>query len=77
MNVLELSSVYTQPTLPSSMIDMISPEDIENYQYLSDIELPNIDSDVGILIRVNLHMAKELLDVIPELIMNRLLYKLC
>lgn len=66
VNVLELPPVYTQPTLPASRTDVISPEDIENYPYLSDIELPRIDSDVGILIGVNVPRAMEPWDVIPS-----------
>lgn len=64
VNVLELPPVYTEPTLPASRTDVISPEDNENYLYLSDIELPRFDSDVGILIGVNVPKAMEPSDVI-------------
>lgn len=65
VNVLELPPVYTQATSPASRI---SPEDIENYtcMYISDIKLPRIDSDVGILIRVNVPMAMEPWNAIPS-----------
>ncbi|XP_062567165.1 uncharacterized protein LOC134229426 [Saccostrea cucullata] len=67
MNVLELPPVYTQPVLPVSRTDVTSPEDIKNYSYLSDIELPVIDGDVGLLIGVNVPKAMEPWEVIPSI----------
>lgn len=43
---------------------MIFLEDIENYLYFSDIEFFRIDSDVGILIGVNVFRVMEFWDVI-------------
>lgn len=64
--MLELPPVYIQPCLPASRSDVISLEDLENYEYLSGVELPRIDSDVGVLIGANAPKAMEPWDVIPS-----------
>ena len=46
---------------------MVSLEDLESYEYLGDVELPRIDSDVGLLIGINAQKAMEPWDVIPSI----------
>lgn len=65
-NVLELSPVFTQPTLPVFEKDIVLSDDIQNWSYLHDIPLNRIDAKVGLLIGVNVPKAMEPWDVVPS-----------
>nr|XP_034339443.1 uncharacterized protein LOC105341007 [Crassostrea gigas] len=67
-NPIDLPPIYTQPELPVSRKDIISLEDLQRWPHLSDIHIDRIpiDSDIGLLIGVNVPKAMEPWDIIPS-----------
>lgn len=67
-NSIDLPSIYTQPELPVSRKDRISLDDLQTWPHLSDIHIDRItlDSDIGLLIGVNVPKAMEPWDIIPS-----------
>lgn len=67
-NPIDLHPIYTQPELPVSRKDIISLEDLQRWPHLSDIHIDRIpvDSDIGLLLCVNVPKAMEPWDKIPS-----------
>ncbi|XP_052697355.1 uncharacterized protein LOC128175621 [Crassostrea angulata] len=67
-NPIDLPPIYTQPELPVSRKDIISLEDLQRWPHLRDIHIDRIpiDSDIGLLIGVNVPKAMEPWDIIPS-----------
>ncbi len=65
-HLLELPPVLTQPRLPVGERDVISFEQVRRWPHLRNIPLERIESDVGILIGVNVPQAMEPWDVVPS-----------
>jgi len=65
--VVDLPPIFTQPTLPVSRKDVISSHDLHKWPHLRDVPLEKIDSDVGLLIGINVPKVMEPWDVIPSI----------
>ena len=49
-NLFELPVVFTRPNLPVTTESAANQQDVEKWQYLSEVKIPNIDADVSLLI---------------------------
>jgi len=49
-NLFELPVVFTRPSLPVTTESAANQQDVERWQYLSEVKIPNIDADVSLLI---------------------------
>lgn len=58
-NFIDLPKVFTQKGIPVSRKSIPSQRDIEKWPYLSEVTLPSIDAEVGLLIGNNVHKALE------------------
>lgn len=56
---IDLPKVYTQESIPVSTENIPSQQDIEKWPYLSEVRIPSINADVGLLIGSNVHKALE------------------
>ncbi|XP_064638317.1 uncharacterized protein LOC135494330 [Lineus longissimus] len=65
-NVADLPPVFTQSCLPVTRKDVVTSADIEKYSYLKQVPLQSCDSDVGLLIGVNVPHVMQPLKVIPS-----------
>ena len=65
-NTIDLPPVWSQAELPVSKTDIVRSEDIERWKYLEGVPLPDIDSDIGLLIGINAPKAMEPHEVIPS-----------
>lgn len=61
---IDLPKVYTQKSILVSTEHIPSQEDIEKWPYLSEVRIPSITADVGLLIGSNVHKALESWQVI-------------
>ena len=52
-NMVEISSVYSTPSLPVNKEDIVSREDIDRWPHLNGVEVPTIDAEIGLLIESN------------------------
>ena len=50
---ISLPAVYTQPSLPVTKDQIPTQEDVSRWPYLSDVLIPALDADIGILIGGN------------------------
>ncbi|XP_064647035.1 uncharacterized protein LOC135499916 [Lineus longissimus] len=64
--VTVLPPVFTQLKLPVDSDAVVTSEDIQKWSYLKDIPLHTIDSDVELLIGVNVPMMLQPLEVVPS-----------
>ena len=51
--VISLPEVYTQAQIPVAREDVITSDDLKEWPYLTQVELPLIEADVGLLIGNN------------------------
>ena len=65
-HTIELPSIYAQPNLPVSKKDIVTSEDLQKWPHLCDVHISTIDSDVGLLIGVNVPKAIKPWDVISS-----------
>ena len=65
-NTINLPPIYTQPNLPVSKRDIVTNEDIQQWPHLNNIHVDEIDSDIGLLIGVNVPKAMEPWEVITS-----------
>ncbi|XP_014665117.1 PREDICTED: uncharacterized protein LOC106807320 [Priapulus caudatus] len=65
-NTLELPPVFTQVDLPVTRKDVTLADDLRKWSHLREVPIDTIDSDVGLLIGVNVPKAMEPWDVIPS-----------
>jgi len=65
-NLFELPIVFTRPSLPVTMESIANQQDVEKWQYLSEVKIPNIDADVGLLIGSDAPEILEPKQVIPS-----------
>lgn len=58
-NFIDLPKVYTQKSIPVAAENIPTQEDVERWPYLSEVRIPRINADVGLLIGNNVHKALE------------------
>ncbi|XP_035660814.1 uncharacterized protein LOC118405422 [Branchiostoma floridae] len=58
-NIIPIATAYTQEKIPASKKNIISTEDLKDYPYLREVELPEIDAEIGLLIGNNVPKAVE------------------
>ncbi|XP_072033404.1 uncharacterized protein [Amphiura filiformis] len=67
-NIIDLPRVYTQAELPASVDDVVTHQDVETFDYLKEVKLPDMqhvsDAHVGLLIGNSVPSATEPLEVI-------------
>ncbi|XP_072050993.1 uncharacterized protein [Amphiura filiformis] len=67
-NIIDLPRVYTQAELPASVDDVVTHQDVETFDYLKEVKLPDMqhvsDAHVGLLIGNSAPSATEPLEVI-------------
>lgn len=56
---IELPDTYTQKEIPVKKESVPTEMDVEQWPYLRDVKLPQIDADIGLLIGSNLPKALE------------------
>ena len=56
--------LYTRKEIPVSMEDVPTLEDVDRWLYLRGIKIPDINSDVGLLIGTNAPLASEPWEVV-------------
>lgn len=61
---IKLSEVYAQDHIPVSKNNIPSQEDVDRWSHLTEVKLPTIQADVGLLIGVNVPKAMEPLKVV-------------
>ena len=61
---ISLPEVYTQKQIPVAREDILTKEDLKEWQYLDKVKLPQVDAEVGLLIGNNVPQAMEPLEVI-------------
>ena len=65
-NLFELPVVFTRPNLPVTTESAANQQDVEKWQYLSEVKIPNIDADVSLLIGSDAPEILEPKEVIPS-----------
>ena len=63
-NAVKLPILYTREEMPVSTEDVPTQEDVDRWPYLRGIKIPDINSDVGLLIGTNAPLASEPWDVV-------------
>ncbi|XP_078608417.1 uncharacterized protein LOC144880226 [Branchiostoma floridae x Branchiostoma japonicum] len=58
-NIIPIATAYTQEKIPASKKNIISAEDLKDYPYLREVDLPEIDAEIGLLIGNNVPKAVE------------------
>ncbi|XP_073987651.1 uncharacterized protein [Rhodnius prolixus] len=83
-NHIPLPPVYVVEELPVSKGDIVKRSDLEGYNNLSHLDIPDLDEEIGILIGINVPQALEPWDVIhssseqePFAIKTRLGWVIC
>ncbi|KAI3375559.1 hypothetical protein L3Q82_003887 [Scortum barcoo] len=61
---IDLPEIYTHKDIPVSKENIPVQEDLEKWPHLRDIELPQINADIGLLIGCNVHKAMEPWEII-------------
>lgn len=56
-NFIDLPKAFTQKNIPVSRKNIPSHKDIKKWPYLSEVRLPDINADVGLLIGSNVYKA--------------------
>ena len=62
-NFIDLPKVFTTPKLPVSKENMATQQDAEKWSHLKDIEIPEIDAEVSLLIGSDVPQALEPLEI--------------
>ena len=65
-NLFELPVVFTRPNLPVTTESAANQQDVEKWQYLYEVKIPNIDADVSLLIGSDAPEILEPKEVIPS-----------
>ena len=65
-NLFELPVVFTRPSLPVTTESSANQQDVQRWQYLSEVKIPNIDADVSLLIGSDTPEILEPKQVIPS-----------
>ena len=65
-HLFELPVVFTRPSLPVTTESVANQQDIEKWRHLSEVKIPNIDADVGLLIGSDAPEILEPKQVIPS-----------
>ena len=65
-NLFELPVMFTRPSLPVTTESAANQQDVEKWQYLSEVKIPNIDADVTLLIGSDAPEILEPKQVIPS-----------
>ena len=65
-NLFELPVVFTRPRLPVTTESVVNQQDIEKWRYLSEVKIPDIDADIGLLIGSDAPEILEPKQVIPS-----------
>lgn len=60
----EIPVVYTKKTIPVSKDNVVSKEDIEQWSYLNHVDIPEVESNVKLLIGLNAPNLHEPLKVV-------------
>lgn len=61
-----LPDVFTQKKMPVTLNNMITLEQLSKWPHLSEVNIPTIKADVGMLIGTNMPVLVEPLEVIPS-----------
>lgn len=61
---IPLPGVYVQPSIPVARDEITRQHDLERWSYLHDVQIQEIDADVGLLIGNNVPKALEPLEVV-------------
>ena len=62
-NLIELSNVFSRPRLPISKDSIANQNDVDRWPYLTGVEIPQIDAEVGLLIGSDVPEALQPLEV--------------
>ena len=65
-NLFELPVAFTRPSPPVTTESAANQQDVERWQYLSEVKIPNIDADVSLLIGSDAPEILEPKQVIPS-----------
>jgi hypothetical protein len=65
-NELQLPKVYVQDEIPVDKEDVPTQQDIHQWGYLKQVNIENIDADIGLLIGANVPKASEPCQVIKS-----------
>jgi len=65
-NLFELPVLFTRPSLPVATESVANQQDVEKWRYLSEVKIPHIDADVGLLIGSDAPEILEPKQVIPS-----------
>ena len=65
-NLVELPVVFTRPSLPVTIESAATQQDVRRWRYLSEVRIPNLDANVGLLIGSNAPEILEPKQVIPS-----------
>ena len=65
-NIFEVPVVFTRPSLPITTESVTNEQDVERWWYLSEVKIPNIDVDVGLLIGSDIPVILKPKQVIPS-----------
>ena len=60
---IELPALYTRPGIPVSKDDIPKQVDVDRWPYLNDVNLPDVEAGVGLLIASDVPMALDPLEV--------------
>lgn len=63
-NFIELPEVYTQESIPVSRSNIPRQQDIEKWEHLNAVSIPELDAEVGLLIGTNAAMLMEPWEII-------------
>ena len=61
---IKLPNVYTHPDIPAKKTNIPQQKDLEKWSYLNRVHLPNVESEIGLLIGANAHKAMEPWEII-------------
>ena len=63
LNIIELSMVYSRPSLPVSTNAIGTQEDVDRWPHLKGITVPNIEEEIGLLIGSNVPQVLQPVEV--------------
>jgi len=63
---IQLPNVYTQPDIPAKKANIPQKKDLVKWSYLSRVQLPKLEADIGLLIGANAYKALEPWEIISS-----------
>ena len=63
---IDLPNAFTHKTIPVVKENIPQQKDLERWPYLKEIQLPQIEADIGLLIEANMPKAMELWEVVSS-----------